>query len=573
MSSSIDYSQPQGHDFQFLPDTAQLISPWSNLSGAQSSSSVANSIRGNGHHREHSNSTIGSIYGGQAQTSTKSQNHRHSRGVGSLPTPTQTPTKTCFPPPSQSNLENSIATSMAMSQGLSQSHHPMDSMSHIPRQFSMGEPMTPMTAVSNDFHDDGRRQYQSGENDSDIDAWLADYLLFEDMTANGMVPKFERTMTDAYNDELYMGNMPNSTQAPSTSYLMPQSQNPMVQERLHDARMARTTSASTNQSMPLSPFKNSSPFMPSPGAYSQSNPSTRQKRPNSPLSATTPKTISPQEAMLDYKPHRDDVPLFNQTRADYNSYAAIAPSTSKSPYQNVQPMTYGPQAWSTDLQQATIASAPMPNFNFVAPALPTNLSGISNPYLGKSAALSSRSASRQNEQPEFPAHLTSMESSASEAPASSASTTLGYNSPKPTASAAESGTYSCTYHGCTQRFATPRELQKHKRDIHRSNPHVTPGVGSGMSAQQIMDRNSQSGPHRCDRINPTTGKSCNTNFSRPYDLTRHEDTIHNQRKVKLRCVLCTEEKLFSRNDALTRHMRVVHPEQLDFQPRRRRRHD
>jgi hypothetical protein len=420
----------------------------------------------------------------------------------------------------------------------------------------MGEPITPMTAVSNDFHDDGRRQYQS------------------DMTTNGMVPKFERTMTDAYNDELYMGNLPSSTQAPSTSYLMPQSQNQMIQERLHDARMARTASTSTNQSVPMSPFKNTSPYMPSPAPYSQSNPSTRQKRPNSPHSSTTPKTISPQDAMLDYKPQRDDVPLFNQTRADYNSYAAIAPTTSKSPYQNVQVMAYSPQGpWSTDLQQATIASAPMPNFNFVAPALPTNLSNISNPYLGNPAALSSRSASRQNEQPEFPAHLTSMESSASEAPASSAaSTTLGYNSPKP-ASGADSGTYSCTYHGCTQRFATPRELQKHKRDIHRSNPNVTPGVGSGMSAQQIMDRNSQSGPHRCERINPTTGKSCNTNFSRPYDLTRHEDTIHNQRKVKLRCVLCTEEKLFSRNDALTRHMRVVHPEQLDFQPRRRRRHD
>jgi len=355
---------------------------------------------------------------------------------------------------------------------------------------------------------------------------------------------------------------------------MPQTQNQMIQERLHDARMARTTSASTNQSLPMSPFKNNSPFMHSPAPYNQSNQSTSRQRPTSPHSASTPKTISPQEAMLDYKPHRDDAPLFNQTAADYNSYAAIAPPTTKSPYQAVQNMVYNNQPWSTDLQQATIASAPMQNFNFVAPALPTNLSGISNPYLGNSQALSRRTANRQNESnPEFPAHLTSMESSASEAPPSSGgSTAITYNSPKP-ASNSDSGTYSCTYHGCTQRFATPRELQKHKRDVHRNNSNVTPGVGSGMSAQQIMDRNSQSGPHRCDRINPTTGKSCNTNFSRPYDLTRHEDTIHNQRKVKLRCVVCTEEKLFSRNDALTRHMRVVHPEVLDFQPRRRRRGD
>jgi uncharacterized Zn-finger protein len=73
-------------------------------------------------------------------------------------------------------------------------------------------------------------------------------------------------------------------------------------------------------------------------------------------------------------------------------------------------------------------------------------------------------------------------------------------------------------------------------------------------------RNSQAGPHRCDRINPSTGKPCNSVFSRPYDLTRHEDTIHNGRKQKVRCHLCTEEKTFSRNDALTRHMRVVHPD-------------
>jgi uncharacterized Zn-finger protein len=164
-----------------------------------------------------------------------------------------------------------------------------------------------------------------------------------------------------------------------------------------------------------------------------------------------------------------------------------------------------------------------------------------------------------------------MESSASEAaPASSAaSSSIMMESPKP-ASNADRGTYSCTYHGCAQRFATPRELQKHKRDVHRSNPHVTPGVGSGLSTAQLMERNSQSGPHRCERINPTTGKPCNTNFSRPYDLTRHEDTIHNVRKLKLKCALCTEEKLFSRNDALTRHLRVVHPE-VDFPGKHRRR--
>jgi uncharacterized Zn-finger protein len=92
-----------------------------------------------------------------------------------------------------------------------------------------------------------------------------------------------------------------------------------------------------------------------------------------------------------------------------------------------------------------------------------------------------------------------------------------------------------------------------------------------MTSAALM-RNSQAGPHKCDRINPSTGKPCNTVFSRPYDLTRHEDTIHNARKQKVRCHLCTEDKSFSRNDALTRHMRVVHPE-VEFGRSRRKHHD
>lgn len=124
---------------------------------------------------------------------------------------------------------------------------------------------------------------------------------------------------------------------------------------------------------------------------------------------------------------------------------------------------------------------------------------------------------------------------------------------RPANTQADSGTYTCTYHGCTLRFETPSKLQKHKRDGHRQ---ATPSGSTD-------NRNSQAGPHKCDRINPSTGKPCNSIFSRPYDLTRHEDTIHNSRKTKVRCQMCTEEKTFSRNDALTRHMRVVHPE-VDF---------
>ena len=36
--------------------------------------------------------------------------------------------------------------------------------------------------------------------------------------------------------------------------------------------------------------------------------------------------------------------------------------------------------------------------------------------------------------------------------------------------------------------------------------------------------------HICEIINPSTGWPCCTKFSRAYDLTRHEDIIHNSRK-------------------------------------------
>lgn len=120
--------------------------------------------------------------------------------------------------------------------------------------------------------------------------------------------------------------------------------------------------------------------------------------------------------------------------------------------------------------------------------------------------------------------------------------------PKPTLYQNNSGTYTCTYYGCTLRFETLAKLQKHKREHQQDSPTMlTLGL-----------RNSQAGPHKCERSKPSTGKPCQSFFSRPYDLTRHEDTIHNAQRKRVRCYLCTEERTYSRNDALTRHIRVVH---------------
>lgn len=73
------------------------------------------------------------------------------------------------------------------------------------------------------------------------------------------------------------------------------------------------------------------------------------------------------------------------------------------------------------------------------------------------------------------------------------------------------------------------------------------------------------GPHRCDWIIPATGQICGTVFSRPYDLVRHQDTIHRAKKLEFKCEICIAagvNKIFSRNDALVRHMRHVHKRDL-----------
>jgi hypothetical protein len=209
----------------------------------------------------------------------------------------------------------------------------------------------------------------------------------------------------------------------------------------------------------------------------------------------------------------------------------------------------------------------------------------------------------QESNPEFPAHLTSMESTRSDGlganstPSSSqhsdsstpATTELPLRRPEHTT--AHSGSYACTAPGCVARFDGAGRLQRHRRDAHgianaqsspvaagpngashaRSRSQGSPAGGAagfsslddqsgGLTGAALAARNSQAGPHKCERVNPSTGKPCNSIFSRPYDLTRHEETIHNARKLKVRCQFCTEEKTFSRADALTRHMRVVHPE-------------
>ncbi|CCC71850.1 hypothetical protein NCAS_0I01820 [Naumovozyma castellii] len=71
--------------------------------------------------------------------------------------------------------------------------------------------------------------------------------------------------------------------------------------------------------------------------------------------------------------------------------------------------------------------------------------------------------------------------------------------------------------------------------------------------------------YTCRIINLTTNEPCCAQFSRSYDLTRHQNTIHASKKTVFRCSECIKslgnegyDKTFSRLDALTRHIKSKH---------------
>lgn len=442
---------------------------------------------------------------------------------------------------------------------------------------------------------------------------------FEEQNRNKMdyrttstIPKLDRTMSDAYNDELYSPSFSFTSAPPSQSQksmLSPSQHSDIFSQRLQAATSqhlnASSQAALADQSRGRSPFRQGSPLAPTAHQTfsSQHSPQVRlgtaaqmrvqQKAVNdarvleeqirrSTPEQSAPKTISPKDALLDYHETEEEaaMPLFPPQQAPQYRFAKPTAQEPPSDFDDsASQQSFASMATSRRQSSSALSNTSQATqrngFAFAPPSVPGSVQVPQQyPFVPQQRQQASSTTSMADRTPEFPSNLTSMESSCSEyAPNTS-------DLIKPARSNADGGTYTCTYHGCTLRFETPAKLQKHKREGHRQSVPLIGGAGaraspvrgegsSGMTSAALL-RNSQAGPHKCERINPSTGKPCNTIFSRPYDLTRHEDTIHNARKQKVRCHLCTEEKTFSRNDALTRHMRVVHPE-VDFPGKHRRR--
>ncbi|KAH8698576.1 putative C2H2 transcription factor [Talaromyces proteolyticus] len=507
----------------------------------------------------------------------------------SLPTPVQTPVHNSFLAPAFQNYDPSgqngdnVVVEQAMRQAVMEQQHPKPqqaaaddegsfhysmapSVSSLSHQNS---PVTPQTTY--DEFDDGSKAIVHGEDRFlDFDRWMDDYLQFDalpDFNGQGVaaipvgVPKLNRTISDVYQDELYNTTVmptPQVRKNPHQQLLTAPYRN-LFADRLNAANQghlsARSQSPVNNAiNRERSPFRHGSPLASEfrgSRLQTSSGLGSALQLPNAngmnlqADNAGEVKTISPKDALLEYHEGPDE---------SANGLPSLFPSN--------------------DFVSAGNLASRRSSSSTFQPTLPyTQMESFSNQYVTQAANLQQQLNYLQQPQtrhtndsliqqtPEFPVSLTTMESTKSE------SVSLDTKRPEDTSS--DSGTYSCTYHGCTLRFESPAKLQKHKREAHRQAVAGQPGAVAREHSTSLALRNSQAGPHRCKQINPSTGKPCNSIFSRPYDLTRHEDTIHNARKQKVRCHLCTEEKTFSRNDALTRHMRVVHPE-VDWPGKQRR---
>ncbi|EXJ86683.1 hypothetical protein A1O3_03636 [Capronia epimyces CBS 606.96] len=377
---------------------------------------------------------------------------------------------------------------------------------------SHNSPSTPHTNYEPEYDD----KHVYGETTVADDDMMFEYLQFD---AGYPSAAYQQSLQDVFPDQSF-GMVYPQAQQQMQRMGVPQHRSNMIADRLQAAQQDHLrTESPTSNPRDKSPFTQNSPYnnMPAP----PQRPPTLQKQRTS---------ISPKELMLDDHDIDDhQTPLFPD-----QSHSMFANRRNPSKL----------SAFSTHTLAPTESSMQIPE---------------QYQFLGQPGR-------QQDMTPDFPAHLLSMESTGDEGhsePSSQQSTqqprsqnqAAPQSQPRrPVDTSSDSGTYSCTYHGCHLRFESPAQLQKHKREGHKQ---ASP---TSSESPSLAQRNTQAGPHRCERINPSTGKPCNSVFSRPYDLTRHEDTIHNARKQKVRCHLCTEEKTFSRNDALTRHMRVVHPD-------------
>ena len=494
------------------------------------------------HHRESSLSSLGSAGPASPYTANTSNPqvagdlyhdfHDYPQPSSKPLTPAHTPSQEHFLTPHYSNYYNTSNLAFTMGHdGIAKQVGDAELMpapefnhSGRPSIASVATHDSPSTPPS---YEEERRK--NGETSS-VDFWLNEYLqLCDNQAYRSTMPKLDRTMTDIYADELYNPSF-QITSAPQTSTPAPivtlSPQNDVFTQRLQAANSQHLNASNiqaplTIPSRERSPFREGSRLAPSGNGFGdQQSPNTRfgtathmreqQKAENDARALrqqlertspehTTPKTISPKDVDLIYHESEEDahMPLFppQQPQRQSPSYRQ-QPIISQEPSESddtASQRSYASMATtrresSSAYSTSSQATQQQSNFNFAPPAVPGSIRQIPQqyPFVPQSRR---QPSNLSNVTEDFPATLTSMESSSSEyAPEAS-------DVKKPSGAAADTGTYTCTYHGCTLRFDTPAKLQRHKREGHRNSASLIGGGDEG-GMTSAAQRNSQAGPHK-----------------------------------------------------------------------------
>lgn len=359
-------------------------------------------------------------------------------------------------------------------------------------------------------------------------------------------PKFDRTYTDALEDELYdesSSSQSVASQSPSSRMPAPGFQ----QQRMnayHGQMGAPNMPPSVQHvaqkqpqrvDLPSQPAPQQSMLYPQSRAYdplgnrqdSQSVSSTAVADSVRRLQAPNRTTVSPREAFLDYP-----------DSADFRERKLF--SKSASPLSQNNELSHTHQSESSneeDYDGSDGNTLPVPSAPY---SLHSNTNSLSVP------ATRSNSESTRHSGP-FSGNLSAASGDSSE----SEYDPTAVSSRRASRSSARSSTLAKSFAcpDCGKRFEKSHPLQAHRRNSH--------GKGSGPPA--LTHNKFSNTSHRCDWVDPSTGKVCNTVFSRPYDLIRHYETKHSAKRQEFICPHCEDRKSFSRSDALRRHLRVKHP--------------
>jgi 26S proteasome regulatory subunit N4 len=494
------------------------------------------------HHRESSLSSLGSAGPASPYTANTSNpqvagdiyNDFHDfQPTSSKPlTPAHTPSQEHFLTPHYSNFYHNSGLPFAMSQdGLPKQVGDAELMpapefnhSGRPSIRSVASHDSPSTPPSYE-----EERQKNGETSS-VGFWLSEYLQLSDNPVyRSVMPKLDRTMTDIYADELYnpsfqITSAPPASSAPTVA-LSPQ--NDIFSQRLQAANSQHlnTQTPLTIPSRERSPFRQGSPLAPTGNSFGGQSPNVRfgtathmreqQKAQNDAralhqqLERTSPeqaavKTISPKDVDLVYHENEEDAntPLFPPQQQLRHSPKYHHQQVKYEPSEvddTASQQSYGSMATtrresSSAYSTSSQATPQQSNFNFTPPSVPGSIRRIPQqyPFVPQSRR---QTSNLSNVTEEFPSTLTSMESSSSEyAPESG-------DPKKPVGASADTGTYTCTYHGCTLRFDTPPKLQRHKREGHRNSASMISGGDEG-GMTSAAQRNSQAGPHKVRTIYP-----------------------------------------------------------------------